>query len=402
VGQEILYCNKCGKKLLGEDFTRGRAHTFNNRQFCSACVPQSISSGAQAALKEPRPVERPPAARPKPLKPVTARATPAAAPPSANRILLVGLAVIAVTVGILYVVRSSGSSDPAPEPVTAKPPPAPAPAPRPQPPKPAPPSVSKEKIAKDLQDLEAKIQPTLQNEQFSAAIGLLEEAQKRVDVPEWTQGVAKLIQDAQGRAAALYGPIKAQSSSAQFQGASADVRKARDRLVGWGRKDLLDDFDKAIAAIVPHEPLPAGATVLAVFPNGDLSRYRYAGEMKDGALIGVRRDDTVTVGMESGAEIFKVPHEGQVRVTFTTSSPKRVNAVFRAVTSAGKNFPFNFFLENPVVGRPQVFRCSISEMKSWDNDLIQAGSIVDNLYFLQYDRDAVLTVHEIVIFKTKD
>jgi hypothetical protein len=407
VGQEILYCNKCGTKLVGDDFTRGRAHTFNNRQYCATCVPQSITSGAQPALKEPpRPADRSQITsqgRLKAVKPATARATPSAAPapaPSSTTILLVGLAVIAAIVVIIYVVRTNGTSDPAPEPLVAKPPPAPAP--KPEPLKPVPPAVTKEKIAKDLQELEAKVQPALKNEQFSVILDLLEEARKRLEAPEWQQGVSKLIKEAQDKPTTLYGPLKEQASAAQLRGALPEVQQARARIAGWNRKDLLDDFDKAVAAIVPREPLPPGATVLAVFPNGDMGRYRYTGEQKNGVLLGITQFDSKVVGIERGSEIFKVPAEGEVRVTFTTTSTKPVSVILRAVGSDGKNLPYHFYAPSVEVGRPQVFKAPISRLENWDNQLITPGSLVDNLFVRQEDTSAVLTIYEWVVFKTKD
>ena len=164
MGQEILYCNQCGTRLIGEDFTRGRAHTFHNRQYCTACVPQTLGSAPAPTKKESRPVDRSPATSQGRLKGGKLAAAPTPAPSSSTTLLLVGLACIAAIVVVLYVIRSSGRVDPAPEPAVAA-------TPKPEPPKPAPPAVSKEKIAKDLQDLEAKIQPTIKNEQFSATLG---------------------------------------------------------------------------------------------------------------------------------------------------------------------------------------------------------------------------------------
>ncbi len=408
MGQEILYCNTCGKKLIGDDFTRGRAHTFNNRQYCTACVPQGIGSGARALPQEPpRPVERPPQTatqgRLKAVKPPTTRATPPApASGSSTTLLFVGLAVIAAAVVIIYIVRSNGTSDPAPDPVVAKPPPAVAPAAKVDAAKPAPRAVPKEKIAKDLQELEAKIQPTLKNEQFSAVIDLLEEARKRFDAPEWTQGVAKLIKETQEKTTALYGPLKEQCSAAQLRGGQAEVQQARGRLVGWGRKDLLEDFDKAIAAIVPREPLPPGATVLALLPNGDMSRYRYQGALKNGVMMGTPAFDGISVGMESGKEIFKVPSEGEIRVTFSTNSTKAVSVILRAYGPDGKNHPYHFYSPGFETGRPQVLKVSLAQLKDWNNNLITPSAVVDNMYFRQDDPSAVLTVYEWVVFKTKD
>ena len=51
MGQEILYCNKCGKRLVGDDFTRGRAHTYNNRQYCTKCLPQQHAAVPTAPVQ---------------------------------------------------------------------------------------------------------------------------------------------------------------------------------------------------------------------------------------------------------------------------------------------------------------------------------------------------------------
>lgn len=56
MGREILYCTKCGKALTADDFTRGRAHTYDHRQFRTACVPPRPA----AAVPTPRPAKRAP------------------------------------------------------------------------------------------------------------------------------------------------------------------------------------------------------------------------------------------------------------------------------------------------------------------------------------------------------
>jgi hypothetical protein len=402
VGQEILYCNKCGKKLIGDDFTRGRAHTFNNRQYCTACLPQSVSSAAQAAQPAPRPAAAP--ARVKAAKPATARAT---APAKSSAPVLIGVAIAAAAAVAVAVVLSTRPSEPPPEPPVAKAPaPLAAPAkpepPKPEPPKPAVPVLSKEKIAEDMKQLEAKIDPTIKKEQFSAVIDLLEETRKRYAAPEWDQEVSKRIKAVEDLRKSVYLPLKAQAVNAQLRGGLAEAQQSRARLALWGSKELLDDFDKALAAVIPHEPLPAGAQVLVQFPQGNLSKYRYKGVQKDGALVGVPEYNGTVVGFESGLEIAKVPTEGQAWVVYSTDSGKPVTMVFRAGTVNQVTSPFNYFEQQPVAGRPQVLKFPIGKMKNWDNELIRPGLIINNIYFRQDDPKATLTVHEVVIFKTKD
>src|SRR5438132_132803 len=115
MGQEILYCNQCGKRLVGDDFTRGRAHTFNHRQYCSDCLPQNINSTAQAVQSDPRPPQAATQGRPKAMRSATSRAMPAAAPRRSNAMLLVSVGVASAVVALIFVVAST-RSDPLPEP----------------------------------------------------------------------------------------------------------------------------------------------------------------------------------------------------------------------------------------------------------------------------------------------
>jgi len=404
LGQEILYCNKCGKRLVGDDFTRGRAHTFNHKQYCTKCLPQDISTGMHKAIKaEKKQTERRTATgrRTAAARPGTTRANLPAAPKKSPALLLSGIAIGAALLIVVFIVVSSSNAVPAaPEPVSGNK--GVAPAGKSEAPRPAPAPVSKEKIAQELKDLDAKIQPTLKVEQFGAVTDLLEEARKRIASPDWDQAIQKRIQEVRDAATALYGTLKEQASTAQLRGAIAEAQQQRTRLAGWGRKDLLDDLDKTLAAVIPHEPLPPGATVLARFPDGDKSKYYYRGDLKNGAIVGLLMNGSKTVGMESGREIFKVPSEGEVRVVYSTNSTKPIDVHIRAFSPEGKNIAYRIGVDAPVAGRPQVLKFPISQLKSWVGVPISVGSVVDNAYFMQSDPQALMTVYEFVIFKTKD
>lgn len=381
MGQEILYCNRCGKRLVGDDFTRGRAHTFNNRQFCTQCLPQE-HTGAHKAIVEPKASEKAPTGRiPRPkAKPAAAAPPPA---PKSHAPLMVGIGLwVIVLLGVVYVVASSPPTAPPPEPPPAGP--------------------SREKIAQELKEVEAKAQKLVQIEQFAAAADLLGEARKRHAAPEWTQAISKRIQEVETAPKDLYPALKERATAAQLRGATAEAQRERTRLAGWGRKDLLTDFDRTIAAIVPKEPLPAGAKVLMRYPEGDRSLYHVKGQEKDGSLLAHQAyNECVMLGWESGKEIFRVPEEGEVRLTFTTTSPKQVTVILRSTGPDGKIYPFNFWLQTPEAGRPQVLKFPIGRMKNWSQVPIVKGAAVDNLYIRQDDLAAVFKVHDFVIFETR-
>jgi hypothetical protein len=385
VGQEILYCNKCGKRLVGEDFTRGRAHTFNHRQYCTQCLPQQ-----HASAPPPPPAQEDSRGRAR-LKPPTARTTPVPAPSKPGAMIRIGVGLgIAATGVIAVLLLTRPEPPPPPDPVVTKPVPPPVPA-----------GPSKEQLARELKELEPKVQKFLDGEQFSAAVDLLGEARKRHKAADWVKPIDNRIQEVQAIPTGLYSSLKNRATSARLRGALTEVQQERARVVNWGRKDLLEDLDRALAVIVPREPLPPGAKVLVQYPGGDPSRYRTTGQIKDGMLLAGSDNNGVFVGFESGKEIFKVPEEGEIRMVFTTTSPKLMTVVLRALGPDGKNHPYNHWLENPDVGKPQAIKIPVGSLKSWNKEPILKSAVVDNIYVRQDDTAAVLKIHEFVIFATK-
>ena len=158
MGQEILYCHSCGTKLLSDDFTRGRAHTFNNRQFCKTCVPTGMSP---AMIPPPKPSPRPSTQRIQkehrtPVRPITRVSAPPARRSSALLFFGLGIVVaLGAAVGVLYALGAFNGVAPAPE--------TPAPAPKPPEPRPDPTKAArqKEQFAAELKDLESKAKPSL-------------------------------------------------------------------------------------------------------------------------------------------------------------------------------------------------------------------------------------------------
>lgn len=130
MGKRIVYCQDCGKSLREDAFDQGKAHTIDDRPYCSECRPPP----------PPEPKSRPPSAPlPRPLSPHTRRIAVAPAPKARPTALLVGGAAGgALLLIVLVVVIASGGDAPAPPP--APPPPAPpraeaAPPPTPDPPR---------------------------------------------------------------------------------------------------------------------------------------------------------------------------------------------------------------------------------------------------------------------------
>jgi len=449
VGKEILYCNKCGKQLLGDDFTRGRAHTFENRQFCTQCLPA-------AHTPKPMPVQTSSSSR-MPKRQASSMHLPvqldSPSGPSGSAVVI-SLAVGVGVLALLLILFLNPSRPPAP-PAAPPPPPLAQPRPAPDPKKAAEDAARKaveqarqfstgnphaldervrrweeavaatartsysdealkgleqaiaqrkEEFAQEIKALEPKLAERVKAEQFGVASDLLEEAKKRHESsPEWTAAVSRKIRDVQEAAEKLYPDLKGKALSAQAAGDNARVAEAKSRISAWGRRDLLADLEAELAKVLPREAVPAGATVLFRFPHEGAQRpYRLSGTMRDGGLLApLYYDRAVLGGFESLKEPVRVPSEGEMWVTYSTNCPKPLMFRFRVI-AGDKTLPFNFNINNPEVGRPVRVKMPLPKFKDYGNKFINVGDRFATIYFQQDDPKAELLVYDAVIFRTKE
>ena len=139
MGKEIVYCGGCGKSLREDEFTKGKAHTVDNRPFCTECKPIQDARPAPSQIQSSSKLSA--------LSKVSStRALPAVTPSTRRRKevdlsskapLLIGATLVAVALIILAIFMASpGGRSPDPEP-PAPPPRAAGPASAPLPPPPA-------------------------------------------------------------------------------------------------------------------------------------------------------------------------------------------------------------------------------------------------------------------------
>lgn len=407
MGREILYCTKCGKALTADDFTRGRAHTYDNRQFCTPCLP-------------PR---RDPAPTPRPAKrsPSSVRVQPAPPPPKRSPLpwVLGGAAVFAAVLGVVLLRPAPAPpEDPAlkvlqeareyarnnaksPEDVarrweqalTAS-------GGHPDAKRELEKAVAarKEAEARELKELDEKTRERFQAEQFGAVFDVLEEARKRRDSPDWAKGIDERVKALKSTADQRYPALKAKAAAAQARGAAGEVADLRDKLGLWGRKDLSTDLEAELAKIVPKEEPPAGAVNLFRYPMDGVRNYNLAGHGKDGLVANPYGKEAVMGGFEIIRPPFPVPEKGEFWLTFSTKSPKPVVLRFRVVRG-DKTQPYNWTVEKPDVGRPIRVKAPLRDFMNYDNKLINPGDLVHSIYVQQDDPKAELTFYEAVIFK---
>jgi len=142
VGQEIVYCFKCQRRILGTEFAEGKAFQVKNHVSCSACAAdllqklpanerEQLLSKMFKATQERKPAPPPPDARPKPRQGSSVRIA-AVRPPrkSPALALAAGAGFVAVAlVALLLLLGGRETPPPAPAPVVVRPAPKPAAAP---------------------------------------------------------------------------------------------------------------------------------------------------------------------------------------------------------------------------------------------------------------------------------
>jgi len=246
LGKEILYCHQCGKKLYSEDFTRGRAHTFDHRQFCTSCLPQGQERPAPSDKAERSATRRRTAPA---LERASAPAPRAAKFPLALVVGGIGAAVAVVLIATFYPssppAKPSAPADPVKAVKTVETPREPV-EPPPKPPEPG------AKYQAELDELDRIIRQGVEAERFGGTIDVVSEAVKRHPEPEWKEALTKRTTDVREGGWKTYADLKRQAQTARSLGDAPTLAKLRARIVKWELHAVLAAFDKDFGASAPR------------------------------------------------------------------------------------------------------------------------------------------------------
>ena len=107
MGQEIVYCHTCGKRLTSTDFERGKAIRANDKIVCSKCATETEMRMARPETSESK-------STPRPRTHKTSRIAPQEPPPGKKSpvpILLGGIAAVVIVLVVLVAVFAGGGGD---------------------------------------------------------------------------------------------------------------------------------------------------------------------------------------------------------------------------------------------------------------------------------------------------
>ncbi|HEX7898732.1 MAG TPA: PA14 domain-containing protein [Planctomycetota bacterium] len=289
MGRPIVYCDACGKLLREEDFTRGKAHEVDNRNFCVECrplpqeTPRTPGRPVPASPRKSSSQRTPAAAGLRPGS-KTSNVPVAPAPPRSNNGVLIGLAVGGVAlIGLIVAVASSGGA-PRPagdEEVRLRPAARPTSDPTPA----AAEDASREPLLKalavrrarpndlgaqilaleeairalagtrheedakrelaaarqrvrvELEELDKQSSPYVAAEEFGKALNLLDASRRRYDHPDWIQGVDPLIARVRAALEKAKADIRGRADDARKRKAGDDLSRLSTRVSRWELPD---------------------------------------------------------------------------------------------------------------------------------------------------------------------
>lgn len=362
MGQEILYCHQCGKRLVSDDFTRGRAHTLESRSYCSACVRKPMSAP-------------PPRARA-----VAAGPVPPSASPKALVFALAGLAVAGIVA--LAIVLGSGKPEPLPSPPVVDE------------------TAKRRRIDADLKALEARVEQPVKLEQFSAAIGILREARKSEADAAWTGVIDQRIRAIEDLASERYPKLREQAIQARARGAVAEVAELTRRVAQWGMPSYAAALEKDLAAVKIAPPIPA-AGLRFIPPSPDERRVAKRLGTPDGAAVEALPYGPIrVVGVEG--ELFQVPAEGEVQVTFRTDVAQPIQLRMRITGENGQSVAYDWMLKDAPPGRDVQIRAPFLEFKENGVKPLPAGSVIKTLFVTGHNPKVAFRVSDLVVVKRRD
>ena len=305
MGQEIVYCHKCQTRLLGSDFEKGKAFKVGGKAYCGACSKSLLDSMPEMQVEvdrfkkghsTTRLVAQSPDSSSK-FKATQGRPVPPPAPPTSSKNpmifgLIIGVAALAL---LLAMAMSSGRSTPPPPPVD---PPYSGPTPPPTPP----PSNS---LDAELRDVDGRMRDSFAKEEFRKLSEFLAALRKRRPEAQWLSAIEERITQVEGRARLALAPVRDEALEAQRRGNTAEVKKLRERVLGWGFPPLVDQLDKALAA-PPPPPLPPPAPPPPPLPASSEPPFVVYGD----AIAPGCRDHSwdATVDFKSSASVFEGTH----------------------------------------------------------------------------------------------
>ena len=283
MGQEILYCFKCQTRLLGSDFDKGLAFRVNSQAACPQCVRELLShlpdpdaelerlkkaqvpksaglssSSTKMSAVQLSSTSRIPAQPARPPSPETPK------PPSRAPLVIAGL-VGGVVVILILVVLFSGSKDRPTHTVTVEPAPNPTPQPGPHP-NPANP------VARDLEELDARIALPMKQEKLQEASALIAAARGRHATVEWSQGIDERVRKVEIAARRIAAPLLEQLTIVARRNDQAKVKEVRSRIDGLGVPGLSADIQAALAAAVSDPWIVLDLQSLAAESGATLTR----------------------------------------------------------------------------------------------------------------------------------
>ncbi|MBV8878837.1 MAG: hypothetical protein JO332_02625 [Planctomycetaceae bacterium] len=341
MGQEIVYCFKCQRRIVSADYAKGLAYQLENNSCCSSCAvevletlparskelllakmfkatqqKQSQTSGTLKALSSP-PTSG--STRKVPILP----APPPPAPKSSAP-LMAGLAAAAAVL-ILLVVTFSGSPPPPPPVVAEKRPPAPVGRPGPSPEEQRRNAAAKDAVQKardfasahpkelhgqvrqwraalleaertgyeveakrelekaearvrdDLAELELKVRDLTGRKDFKAALDLVAQAKSQTPAAA-ADALERGIQEGAARA---FAEAKEKALADRARGAKEAVESAKVEVARWGLPDYVEELKVALQGA--WIPIFDGKTT-AFLSGGSVPYWA----VEDGALIHAR------------------------------------------------------------------------------------------------------------------
>lgn len=371
MGQAILYCFKCQKRILAADFAKGQAFEVANQATCSACVPELLktlgpkdretllSRTAKPSQERQKSTGTSHAAIPerRPGSSQAATLPPRPPTPPGNPALPIGIAVAVVAAILIAVV--AGRSGPEPGPVEK---PAPRPAKAVDFPgareavqqaarfaKDHPDDLAgqvrvweqaagaaersphyedarkalgaailrrKEAVARDRAELDDRVRALLAQEKFQPAIDHAQSVRSRHDVPEWTPAVDQKIREIRATAEAIFRPAKEKAR----QGTVAELQAFRERVQAWGIVELIADL-----------PTPEDRPWKSILgPGLECLRGRGGGgwSLDNGVLV-------KNPGKDDAAQTTATFDDAEVRIRFEIA-PKSSNLWFGARQGGGQ------------------------------------------------------------------
>jgi hypothetical protein len=152
----------------------------------------------------------------------------------------------------------------------------------------------RERMSRELQEIDARIRPLREREEYRAALDALELEKKKYNNGEWSSAIQQRAAEVRSVADGLFKGLKERALDARRRGDPAEPGTIRDRVARWGLQELTAELDRALQETATA-PVNKSTPVISAAPKPEEEAAAYRKLWEQAMEAAGRREHSLAI-----------------------------------------------------------------------------------------------------------